>query len=232
MLLFIVLFLISLTFFFPFNQAAEKGVNTLINSYKIPVYYKKLRVGLFSAVVEEAEVHLNDAVFNLGDIHLAYSPLSLINYKASASMENGFLAVSAQNTKKAVNTIAEVNVGRIAKIAGHSATGDLKINLIYEYASKSGSWDASTGRFAFQTPFMQITGNNLKASGIISNNNLIVQNFSSEGDFPITLEGQIRLDLSNIALSRLNLSGEVVLAGSPTPFSLQGALSSPKFSLK
>jgi hypothetical protein len=231
-LVFIVVFLISLAIFFPFDQAAKKGLNTIINNNKLPIYYTNLNVGLFSAVIEEVAIYFNGAMVDLGDINLSYSPFSLINHKVSAAMENGFVAVSAQNTKNAVNAAADIDTERISKIVGQSATGNVKINFTYEYAVKNGLWDASSEHFAFQTPFMKVSGNNLKANGIISNNTFMIQSFSSEGDFPITLEGQIRLDPSNITGSRLNLNGEIALAGSPTQFALQGTIASPKFSLR
>jgi hypothetical protein len=231
-LFFLAVFLIFAFIFFPFDQAAKKALNTVINNYKIPVYYSDLNAGVSSAVITDAAIYYNGEMIGLGDINFKYSPLSLINRKISADMENGFVSLSAQNAKKAVNAEAALDVERISKLLGQSAAGRLKIDLSYEYASKSGAWEAVSDTFNFQTPFMAVAGKNLKMSGSIGNNIVTVQNFSCEGDFPITLDGQIRIDPVNIKATRINLNGEITLAGAPTPFALQGTLSAPKFSLR
>jgi hypothetical protein len=218
--------------FFPLDQAAKKGMNALIKDNKLPLVYKDLDIGFFSASIIEPALYFNGNIVDLGEINVRYSPLSLISRKVSAAMENGFVAITAENTKDILNLRGSLDAERISKIAGQSANGTLNINFSYEYISKNGVWDAASDNFALQTPFIKVEGANLKANGIVTGNTFMIQTFSSEGDFPLTLEGQIRLDPVNIGASRLNLSGEVSLAGTPTPFALQGTISALKFSLK
>jgi hypothetical protein len=230
--LFAAVFFISVIAFFPFNAAAQKAVNTLILKNKLPVSYSGLEVGLFSASLNGVGLYYNGEALDVGDINLSYSPLSLKTRKVSAAMENGFAVLKAENKRNIISAEAELDVDRIAKIAGQAAEGRLNINLSYDYSAKNGTWEAASDRFAFQTPIMKISGANLKANGNIAGENIIIQNFSSGGDFPITITGQIYINSINAAASRLNLNGEVTLAGTPTPFTLQGTLAAPKFSLR
>jgi hypothetical protein len=231
-LLFAAVFIISVIAFFPFNVAAQKAVNTLILKNKIPVSYSGLEVGLFSASLNGVGLSYNGEALDFGDINLSYSPLSLKTRKISAAVENGFAVLKAENKGNIIGAEVNLDVDRIAKIAEQSAEGRLNISISYDYTAKSGTWEAASERFAFQTPIMRISGANLKANGNITGENIMIQNFSSEGDFPITVTGQIHLNSVNAAASRLNLNGEVTLAGTPTPFTLQGVLAAPKFSLR
>jgi hypothetical protein len=229
---FIAVFFISLLFFLPFDKAAEKAINTVIIKNRLPLTYKEVNSGLFSTTVSGVELHRAGQTIELGDPKLRYSPLSLISGKVSAELENAFGTVKISNAGKSAEAEAVLDAARISKVLSQDAAGVLNIKAKYDFTLKTGSWEADSTQFAVQTPLMKVTGKSLKAGGAITENVLMVQNFSAEGDLPLKLTGQIRIDTVNIAASRINLSGEVSLYGNITGFILQGTLLAPKFQLR
>lgn len=221
---FVAVFIVALMLLFPYDKLAKTLIDTQLAQYHIPVTYADIRSGLFSTKVSGLEYNGN----LLGDIKVAYTPVSVITKRIKAVVDSPFGKAEAKYKGTTLTLNAVPDAGRISRLFGQNFEGEPVINAVYDTSTMKGSFNVTSGAFTAQSPIGSVLLDGFDGEGLIDGKVLHIDRFETRGSYVISLNGAINIDTFNIRRSPLSLNGEANIMGAKSRFTVRGTLGNPQ----
>ncbi len=222
---FTIFFVIFTIILFPAERVAGYYLNKLSNKYSIKIDYDNIEANLTHLTIKNLVVNMAKPL-KFKKIEINYSPLFPLN-KTITIIADKTTRITVKLTNNNVQAKGIVNLtllkGFFNQIKGGMCAFVAQLNT----KKRQGKALITLKEVALST---KLGSFNLKDTQIhlrLNKNTLTVTKFISAGNVKLKISGRVILDMKNLSLSRLFLTGVIELNGKKQKFMINGTLKRP-----
>jgi hypothetical protein len=215
---FIIIFTATIWLSLPYENFARQAMAQAGQS-GIKLETSGLKSGPFSTDISDLFINENP----IGDIHLSYSPITLltrsISFTSSGAVESAGVVSPAELTAEGSISSGLVN----SQTSEATFNGDIKLKIKANLKSKTATVTAYAEKATINTPMGPMAFERINAEADYQKGLIIIKKLTSEDDLALNLKGEVKINMKRPEKSTVNISGTFNLLGQDKNITLKGS---------
>ncbi len=207
LIFFIIIFIISFIFLFPYNTLSTYLFNKYIFSrYQTFLNYQYINSNIIKTQIKDINIYLNNKSYNLKSIVIDYNPLFLL--KKEILIYTDPLKIKLILKKRNHNLLYKGDLDLDSLIyytRFKTIKGQININGNFNLLNKTGILHLTSNKLVLKNNSLNLKLKHIIGAILINRNRITIQNFSAKGTPTLDITGNIILNFKYVSMSPINI---------------------------